>query len=289
MTPGEAKAALTWHPLRPELARALTDARLQLHHAAQLATAMGISYLPHAGDDSHTNLGWVEAIGALASHTVDATPPVRLAVRPHPFALLLLEGDEPRATYALDGRRINETADWVRQQLSLRGLDATVYTLEKHYTIPAHAVDDGAAFNASDAAAFEQLSAWYSDASRVLETVVATTPNSSPVRCWPHHFDIATLIEVPPKTAASAQKTIGVGMEPGDIYYAEPYYYVNMYPSPVAAPATELEGGGHWHTHEWIGAVLPGSRVGRGGQSSQIAAFVDSAKAAAERALKTIA
>jgi hypothetical protein len=80
-------------------------------------------------------------------------------------------------------------------------------------------------------------------------------PNASEVRCWPHHFDIATLIEV------ARGKTIGVGMEPGDVYYDEPYFYVNLHPRPAAPPTALLGGHGTWHTHEWIGAVLPVSRL----------------------------
>src|SRR4051812_30076366 len=43
----------------PETATRLSDARRQLHHAAQFATAAGISYLPARPDDSHTNLEWL--------------------------------------------------------------------------------------------------------------------------------------------------------------------------------------------------------------------------------------
>ena len=62
--------------------------------------------------------------------------------------------------------------------------------------------------------------------------------DGSPVRCWPHHFDIATLLTIAPG------QTIGVGLEPGDGYYDEPYWYVNQYPAPSATPGNQLEGGG---------------------------------------------
>ena len=281
------QASFVWRPLHPELARDLSDARMQLHHAAQLVSAMGISYLPHAADDSHTNLGWIDGdVSALASHVVTATPPIQLAVRPDPFALLVLEGGEPCDVFALHGRTVSEAETWVRQQLSARRLDAATYTLKKHYTIPPHPVDGTAAFDASAASAFEQLRAWYADASVVIEALVAKTPNSSPVRCWPHHFDIATLIEVAPKTETAPQKTISLGMEPGDGYYAEPYFYASMYPSPSAVPQVALDGGGTWHSHEWIGAVLPGSRVSHEDQRAQLTAFVESAARESRSALR---
>jgi hypothetical protein len=67
-------------------------------------------------------------------------------------------------------------------------------------------------------------------------------------------------------------------MEPGDGYYAEPYFYVNMYPAPPASRVTaRLDGNGMWHTHEWIGAALPGSRLGTDNQRAQIESFLGSA------------
>ena len=282
MTTAASQSKDTWHPLYPELARGLTDARLQLHHAAQIVTALGISYLPNQADDSHTNLGWRDDISALASHPVHGASGVQLAVRPHPLALLLLVDGQPADSYPLDGRTIRDAAAWVRGVISTRGLNATAFTLAKHYTIPAHPVGDSAAFNANDTQAFEQLAAWYSNAARVLEAIVAKTPNASPVRCWPHHFDIASIIEVAPG------KTVGFGLEPGDVYYDEPYVYVNMYPGPKKAPTSTLPGGGSWHTHEWIGAVLPGSRLAREGQREQIVEFIDAAVAEGRRTLLMI-
>lgn len=279
MTSGFSTSTSAWRTLRPELARELTDARLQLHHAAQIVTAMGISYLPKQADDSHTNLGWVEDLSALASHPVHGTGAIQLAVRPHPFALLFLVDDESRDSFLLDGHTIADAADWVRNNLSTHGLDGAAFTLAKHYTIPPRPVGESAPFDASAASAFEELASWYSDATQLFESIVSNEPNAAPVRCWPHHFDVATLIEVAP------QKTVGVGMEPGDVYYAEPYFYVNMSPSPTVAPTSELPGGGSWHTHEWIGAVLVGSRVGRESQRDQIAAFLEASRREATHAL----
>jgi hypothetical protein len=106
----------------------------------------------------------------------------------------------------------------------------------------------------------------------MLRQLVAVTPNASPVRCWPHHFDIATLLEVAPG------KTISLGMEPGDDYWREPYFYASMSPAPtVDAGPSELAGDGLWNTRDWIGAALPASRLTRAAQRAQIADFIDSA------------
>lgn len=265
-----------WRPLASDRATTLVDARLQIHHAAQFIAALGISYLPVQPDDSHTNLGWIDALGALASHPVQGSVAVRLAVRPHPFALLFVgEDNAARATLLLNGRVIDGVVRWIRANLEQRGLNAGAYTLEKHYTIPPHPVADGAGFNAAASGPFEEIGKWFGNAALVLESVVAKDPNASVVRCWPHHFDIATLIEVAPL------KTIGVGLEPGDTYYAEPYFYVNMTPAPAADTARPpLAGRGEWHADEWIGAVLRGSRLTSDDQRAQVGEFIDSALAA---------
>ena len=260
----------SWRPLRPELAGGLVDARLQFHHAAQFLAALGISYLPARPDDSHTNMEWLESIDALASNVVTGSSAIRLAVSPQPFALHLLAGDASRATLPLRGATIGDAVAWIRRQLGECGLHSDAFTLDRHYTIPSHPVADSAAFDDSDATALEQLAAWFSNAASILGHVAATTTNASPVRCWPHHFDIATLIDVGPGA------TVGLGMEPGDVYYAEPYYYANIYP-PRSEPLPALAGGGSWHTHEWTGAVLPGSRLGRDDQRAQIESFIESA------------
>jgi hypothetical protein len=260
----------TWQNLEPGLATQLTDARLQLHHAAQFVAAMGISYLPKREDDSHTNMEWIA--GALASNVVGDRP-FRLGVRPHPFALLIVVGDVELTSFSLSGKTIADGTRWVRSQIETLGLDPDRFTLGKHYTIPMHAVARGVPFDATDHAAFEQLQRWYDNADGVLHQV-ARARNGSAVRCWPHHFDIATLLTPGPDS------TVGVGLEPGDGSYDEPYWYVNVYPPPhdiASLTAATLKGGGTWHTDQWLGAVLPGSRLSAEGQEQQTEAFLTSA------------
>lgn len=284
--------------LDPTRARHLTDARLQLHHAAQLATALGISYLPQRPDDSHTNLGWRSELGALVSHVAPDAGDTRIGVRAADLALLVLDTEFAHvAEFLLTGETTDSAAAWLRARLASRGADASRFTLAKHYTIPAHRLDSGAAFDASDSVAFAQLAAWFDGASDALGRARSRYASASDIRCWPHHFDLAFLIE--PRQGTS----VGVGLEPGDVYYDEPYYYVNMYPAPEASTLTEaLDGGGSWHTREWVGAVLPGSRLVAGHfersegftvrssnaaepeqarQAAQVDAFLNSAIAAA--------
>jgi hypothetical protein len=273
-----AATADQWTAVRPERAGHLSDARLQLHYAAQFAAAAGIAFLPHRADDSHTNLEWSAELGALLSRRIASPASFRIGVRAADLSVLIIEGaSEPRASFALNGRTIAEGASWIATQLAALGVDASRYSLAHQYELPPHAVARGAPFNTGDALAFTELSSWIGNGATVLSALVAATAEASELRCWPHHFDIASLLHL------GDGRTIGVGLEPGDGYYDEPYFYVNLGPPPSADALTvKLAGGGSWHTRDWIGAVLPGSRLATGAaeQQRQVREFLDSAVAA---------
>ena len=66
-TPSAVRPSRPWRGVSPAMAPSLSDSRRQLHHAAQLATAAGISWLPAQADDSHTNLEWVQPLSGVSS------------------------------------------------------------------------------------------------------------------------------------------------------------------------------------------------------------------------------
>lgn len=264
----------TWQPVRPEEATRLTDSRLQLHHAAQFAAAAAISYLPHLPDDSHLSLEWVPALGGLFSRVIPAPTAFRIGARPVKLALQIVsEDNRPMAEYRLHGRTITEARDWVRSQLKVLGADGSQYTLTRHYEIPKHDVTYGESFDASETAQFEELAKWLANGTALLGSFARTAHAAGEVRCWPHHFDISARVEVAPG------RTIAVGLEPGDVYYDEPYFYVKLDPQPAPSRtwSRPLWGNGRWHTYQWVGAVLCGSRLGgASSQERQIREFLDS-------------
>jgi hypothetical protein len=263
----------------------LSDARLQLHYAAQFAAAAGISFLPPEPDDSHTTLEWVPEFAGLFSRLIPAKKPFRVGVRFVELALLVVP--EPRTTIAesrLNRCTVAESTSWLRSQIESQGADAERYTLRRPYEIPYHPLASGGAFDFSERAQFEELSKWFSNTAVILGDLVRSAPGAGQVRCWPHHFDIATLINVAPDHA------ISVGMEPGDKYYAEPYFYATISPSPSASAVRSrpLSGNGSWYTNGWVGAVLPGSRLGAAAmQEPQVRDFLRSAISIAREVAQT--
>ncbi|PYO09495.1 MAG: hypothetical protein DMD30_05705, partial [Gemmatimonadetes bacterium] len=172
----------TWQSVRPELASKLSDARLQLHYAAQFGAAAGISFLPPEPDDSHTSLEWLPEFAGLFSGLIPAKKPFRVGVRFAELALLVVP--EPRTTIAesrLNRCTIAETTDWLRSQIESQGADPERYTLRRHYEIPYHPLASGSAFDTSERAQFEEMSKWFSNGAVILSDLVRSTSGASEV------------------------------------------------------------------------------------------------------------
>jgi hypothetical protein len=203
-----------WQVLNGSGVGGLVEARLQLHHAAQVIVSAPMSYLPARADDSHTNLEWLPGLGALATHAIDQPSGLRFAVRPADLSLIVLRAGAVAAVLTLAARTTVEAAAWLAAELRRAGFDPTRLTMQKHYEIPAHPVASGAPFD-PPAAALAELARWYHDTWLVADGVSVAEPGASPARCWPHHFDLATLITLA-ATGDGVTRTIGVGGSPGD-------------------------------------------------------------------------
>ena len=151
------------------------------------------------------------------------------------------------------------------------------YTLKRDYEIPRHDVAIGEAFDGSDKPHLEELERWMANGASMLSSIARPIQHAGEVQCSPNHFDISMRMQ------ATHDRTIRVGLELGDDYYDEPFLYVSMTPQPASAQARSrpLWGRGTWHTLEWVGAVLPGSRLkGASKQERQVREFIDSAVSA---------
>src|ERR1043166_103462 len=174
----------------------MIDTRLQLHWAAQAASLCGATLSPKQPDDSHHSFTWSDEREALVQS-------IGSGIRLRDLSLLWDGEVYPLAGHTLeDGFRFYE--ERVGQKLPRPG-DG----------LPAHPVANGAAFapDADDLARFATL---YADAAALLEDVRAKHRDAGPVRCWAHHFDIATLI------AHGGERTTGIGFVPGDAPFPEP-------------------------------------------------------------------
>lgn len=244
----------------------LTEARLQAHHAVQWLTRAARANLASWPDDSHTSLDWDAQRNALLSQplTRSEAGPLRLGLGIAPLMLLLLQGEETLDALPLDGKREAEAGAWVDRHAAGSDL-AAPSSATLPYAIPAHPVAAGGAYSSAVCAAeFSELARWFAAGHEILTELkpvfAPTGPSPSPARCWPHHFDMATTLRLAGGDLETAP-SIGIGMSPGDDFYAQPYFYVSPWPGPVVEVLPAAPGLGHWHTKGFIGLVITGEAL----------------------------
>ena len=262
---------------------ALYAARLQLHHALQVAASVGHTHVPPTQDMSHSSFSWHVGLGALIGRT---TPQgYRTGLRFEGPTLLLLEADATvHASLDLVGATQEDGYRWLAGAIASFGAGDGVHHdrfIRSPYDLPEHPAAEGAPFHHDPL--YAELTGWFANGHRILSPIAAAHEGASPVRCWPHHFDIATLIALDPGAAdPESARSVGVGMTPGDGGIGEPYWYVTPWPYPADPELPELPAGG-WNTEGWLGAVLRGSEMERSSaaaQEAQASAFLDAAVAA---------
>lgn len=253
---------LRWRPLRGVDQSALREARLQAHYAAQALARFARGYVAPQPDDGHTSLLWDDALDGFI--TQPANNGTRLGLNIANLTLTLHGGDASRGpSLSLNGRSDAQVRQWLGAELSARGLDPAALDAPSPYEMPAHALARGALYDvAGSAEGLTELAAWYANANLSIGQVRKQMMHgvTSPVCCWPHHFDLATLT-VLPKRGGDEGRYLGVGLSPGDHYYDEPYFYVSVYPKPDPAMLPALPVIGHWHTHEFVAAVSTAHKI----------------------------
>ena len=224
---------------------------------------------------------WAAQIPAAASHKIEAKPDwshTNLLVedgvlRGRPMAdARRVELDIPTLTlrcgaseFALQGHTLKHGMDWLSEQLG-----EAVDVLE--HALPARPIDKAFSLYGAE----PQLKAWFDLAQHHLSAVSASEGGGE-VRLWPHHFDIATLIELD-ESGGEETRSINVGLSPGDSSYAEPYWYVTPWPTPSKAlPTLHV---GTWHTEGFTAAVFSASKHDEEHPEPQVSRFLQQAVAA---------
>jgi hypothetical protein len=260
---GEASGELDCRRLSCVDRSLLIEARLQAHHALQWLARVARAYVAPQPDDGHTSLRWENGLDCFTTQQLrDET---QLSLQLATLVLRERKGAAHIASLSLAGRTGAQARQWLGEHLGKRGLDARALDAPAPYEIPAHAVDRGASYEpAKSADALLELAAWYANAQvsldRVKEQMIGSKFSVSPVCCWPHHFDLATLTTFPMQNADTIG-SVGAGFSPGDEYYDEPYFYVSVYPEPDPAMLPTLPAMGHWHTHKFSAAIKPAHKI----------------------------
>lgn len=236
----------------------LVEARQLAHHACQWLARAARANLPPREDDAQTSLVRDPQFGALVTHELCPDRSRRVGFGFGRGALLWIEDGNLAATHEPVDAAAAEA--WLEARLrasGLRGLEGVRLPYDPEGPF------DCAAFPLRHAA-LRTLGAWFGVGQGALEAVARALsgrrPGPSPVRCWPHAFDVATrvvLAEGDPATAPS----VGVGFSPGDATLAQPYFYCRPCPAPDVDALPRAPAPFRWHTEGSTALRAPAAAV----------------------------
>jgi hypothetical protein len=270
-----------WRNVRRIHYMQLHVARLQAHYAAQWLARTARAFVAERPHDGHTNLGWDVAFAGLTTHALPDGS--RLGLRIADLTLAVVDGAADELP--LDGRAEPEVRAWLGGQMNKRGFDARKLDASAPYSIPWHVITTGARYTLDEQIEpLAALAAWFANANAALGAVrkklTASGLKAPPVRCWPHHFDMDSLV------ALGRGRSMGIGFSPGDEYCDEPYFYVSIWPEPPIPKLPLLPAMAHWHTHKFLAALAPAHKIlAARDQGGYVERFLDAATAAALEAL----
>ena len=235
----------------------LAGARVTLHWAAQIISAAGATWVEPRADWSHTALSWIPSLRAMASEALPRGTRALLIVDDLSLAVSGADGAPAGDRFSLADRTLSEGLAWLASAVA-RHEGVQVRALERpRHELPMRSEEDPFEL---DGHAFGELAGWYGTAAQLFARI-AERPGASPVRLWPHHFDIATLITIDRGKTSEEARSVGVGLSPGDGSYDDPYWYVTPWPYPPKDTPEPVLPAGHWHTQGWCGAVLTASEL----------------------------
>ena len=268
----EAKLVAHWHTLGVDDPNALQQAREQCHHAVQLLGIAGRCMLPADPSDASANLGWLDSKGLLASRPFGGEVQYSAALSLSELTLYLIDQEyEVVQSFALAGQSFAAAYNWLKSAIDTLGLDTGRFSKELPYALPDFGRDEQTPFALQEVEVMQELDDYFYNAAGLLDVVTGAIAVAGDARCWPHHFDLATLITLEANDNPEKAVTIGFGMSPGDEKFNEPYFYCTPwpYPDPEKVELPELAGGGQWHTDGWVGAVLTASSLRQASEAAQ--------------------
>jgi hypothetical protein len=253
-----------WSKMGRTAPGALGGARDFAHHAAQWPAKAARANLSAVPDDSHSALTWDALHAALVSQMLPAKGgAVRVGIRIARLELIVTSGSNVLDAFQFDGKTDAAAGAWIDSKLHALGLKPAG-DVKLPYALADHPAGERPYELGMLGREFGELSRWFGGPAEVLEEFAAKLaglrPGPGPLLCWPHHFDIATLVRFDESGGQSA-RSVGVGASTGDEFYAQPYVYVSPWPRFDDGNLPELPPPGHWHTEGFFGAVATGEEI----------------------------
>jgi len=265
--------------IRSAAPTALTAPRFMTHKAAQLVSMAARVNLDAKDDDSHANLGWHRGFNGFLSHPIgEGENTVEVGLILDRFEVAIFRGAERLASLSLEGVAVGDADAWLDAELEKLALKP-VSGQSPPYEMPAEA-DAVETYSMADRSeSLAALSAWFSLSAAILAEFAGRNSDLSPgpVRCWAHHYDLATEVHFEGVGTAKAA-TIGIGFSPGDEHYDEPYFYISPWSEIDVKDLPDPAVTGHWHTDGFVGIVATATEaLSLGDIRRDLPAFIEGA------------
>ena len=246
----------------PEL-EDITQAKELCHQAIQNVSAVGRNFLPKEQEDSQSNLEWDAKLQRLAGRWIETESiTFRSSFSLIEFKVYLVDKDlNTLSSISMQDKVQNDVMIWLEKELKEIGLESSHIDLAYPYKIPEYPTAKGKPFHIINFVALRELSRLYHNTAFILKELRKSEATMTHTRCWPHHFDIAARIVRLDTGDPTTSKSISLGMSPGDHYYKEPYFYATPWPYITEGLSDISHTLAHWHDEDWIGAVLPVSKL----------------------------
>ncbi|MEL6302790.1 MAG: hypothetical protein AAFV47_06105 [Pseudomonadota bacterium] len=232
----------------------IAEARVLVHLACQPLSRAARANRVAESDDSHSSFGWHAGHNALITLPLDPAQRFQLGFGFSDVSLLWLEDDRIVDRMHVADFDAVSLDGWVDQRLAKAGL---VSICEASMPYALDAAPDFATLADMDREV-RILGDWFGVAHEVLTEIIqafgelAIQPLS--IRCWPHHFDLAILIQLD-EGDVEAARSVGVGLSPGDEHYDQPYFYCSPWPVSESIVLPELPPPLRWHTQGFTSAI----------------------------------
>jgi len=261
---------MPWQTLGTPAPDQLAHTREQLHCVAQVVASVPRSLATPQDDWSHHSFQWDAQRQALLGAEIPSGNNFRAGVRVADGTAIIVAADGSEvAAQPAHGLAIDDLFAWLTEQVTaLTGAPPPKPLIEVEDGLPEPCAA-GQRFDLGDTPALAEIARYYENSHAVLQQIVASHDNAAPVRTWPHHMDMATLISLDPGADPETARSVSFGMQPGDGFYAEPYYYSSPWPYPEAGAEPALSGGGAWRTEGFTAAVLVASNLVDAGDATE--------------------
>ena len=255
-----------WKPLGAAAPRKLGKVYLQPYQAAQWLARFARGYLAPVEDDSHTSLEWRRDLHMMVTNEADAGGRrVAMGLDPRDLVLVFLIDGRAETALALHSLTDAAAGAWVRAGVRDLGLAPEALDAPSPYELPPSPYAEGAPYDShKDVAALAEGARYLDNAAMLLADLVEThrdvKPGSAPVRLWPHHFDLATIITLEEGPFEMA-RAVGAGLAVPDKLYKEFYFYTYPWPREPRKGLPKLRANCSYQYDGFFGAVQTMSRL----------------------------